>query len=116
MLETQHQDSNSCLAQPTLIDLPAFLTHHLSVVYLVQHTGPEAAHIDKSNPGQGTSQVMENNADGYAPLVLREETNSSSEAVASAEIDFHDIPISEESQSLPASPTASEGYIKIVHR
>ena len=58
-------------------------------------------------PGQGSHQGMHSNIGDHVPLSvgLRQASDSSSAAVAHADTDFQDVPI---------SPTASEGFVKIM--
>lgn len=60
-----------------------------------------------TEPRQDSHQGTSSNINDYVPLSvgLRQASDSSSASVAHAETDFSDIPI---------SPTASEGYVKIV--
>ena len=72
--------------------------------------GAEGAHSDSgamTASGQDSHQGMSRNTNDYLPLSmgLRQASDPSSAAVAHADTDFQDVPI---------SPTASEGYIKIV--
>ena len=72
--------------------------------------GAEAAHpgiVALPEPGQGSHQGMQSNIADHVPLSigLRQASDSSSAAVAHADTDFQDLPI---------SPTASEGYVKIL--
>lgn len=87
-----------------------FLLRHLNGTCCV---GAEAAHssssITLSGPGHGSHQSVHSSTSDHVPLSvgLRQSSDPSSAAVAHADTDFQDVPI---------SPTASEGYVKIVQQ
>ncbi|KAL3130395.1 hypothetical protein ABBQ38_008220 [Trebouxia sp. C0009 RCD-2024] len=77
--------------------------------HMADSTGAEVTVPSRTGliqPGQGST------TNDYAPLsvALRQASSSSSAAVAHAETDFQDVPIS---PRVPVSPTVSDGYVNV---